>query len=79
MQQQDIIERNIKLMQLSETDINLTVKLRMIDQLEGPISKCNKMKFLSMLLEDKMSGAIKNVDMWLRDVTQKLDNFALQV
>jgi hypothetical protein len=37
------------------------------------------MKFLSMLLEDKMSGAIKNVDMWLRDVTQKLDNFALQV
>jgi 5'-3' exonuclease len=79
MQQQDIIERNIKLMQLSETDINLTVKLRIIDQLEGPISKCNKMKFLSMLLEDKMSGAIKNVDMWLRDVTQKLDNFALQV
>jgi 5'-3' exonuclease len=79
LQQQDIVERNIKLMQLSETDINLTVKLRIIDQLETPLSKCNKMKFLSMLLEDKMSGAIKNVDMWLRDITQKLDKFALQV
>ncbi len=78
LQQQDIIERNIQLMQLSKTDINLTIKLRVIDQLETPMAKCNRMKFLAMLMEDKMSGAIKNVDMWLRDTTQKLDNFALQ-
>ena len=29
-------------------------------------------------MEDKMTGAIKNPDMWLREVFQKLDGFALQ-
>ena len=49
-----------------------------IDKLGEIVNRTSKVKFYSMLAEDKMTTAIKNVDMWLRDVTQKLDNFALQ-
>ena len=74
----DLIDRNIQLMQLSESNINLTIKMRIIESLEDSIERCNKIAFHRMLIRDKMTAAIKNPDMWLRDVTQKLDKFALQ-
>ena len=45
--------------------------------MENPVSKLGKIKFHTMLVEDKMTSAIKNVDMWLREITQKLDRFTL--
>ena len=75
---EDLINRNVQLMQLSESNINMTVKMRIIDALEQPVPRCNKIHFHTMLMEDKMTGAIKNPDMWLREVFQKLDGFALQ-
>ena len=65
-------------MQLSESNINLTIKMRIIESLEDSIERCNKIAFHRMLIRDKMTTAIKNPDMWLREVTQKLDKFALQ-
>ena len=76
--QEDIIRRNIQLMQLSDSNISSHSKLSIIDKLGEKVNKTSKIKFYSMLTEDKMTTAIKNVDMWLRDVTQKLDIFALQ-
>ena len=75
---QDIVNRNVQLMQLSESNINLTIKMRIIDSLEDSIERCNRMAFHRMLMRDKMTAAIKNPEMWLRDTTQKLDNFVLQ-
>lgn len=77
LEAEQLIERNIQLMQLSESNINTTVKLRIIDTLEQEIPRCNKIAIHKMILEDKMSGAIKNPDTWLREVFQKLDGFAL--
>ena len=76
--QEDIIKRNIQLMQLSESNISSHAKLSIIDKLGQSVGRTSKVKFYSMLTEDKMTTAIRNVDMWLRDVTQKLDTFALQ-
>ena len=78
LEAEELIESNIQLMQLSESNINTTVKLRIIDTLEQEIPRCNKIAIHKMILEDKMSGAIKNPDTWLREVFQKLDGFALQ-
>lgn len=78
IEQESVIRRNIQLMQLSDSNISSHSKLSIINQLGTSANKTSKIKFYSMLAEDKMTTAIKNVDMWLRDVTQKLDMFVLQ-
>ena len=52
--------------------------MKIIDMMEQPIPRLAKIKFHTMLIEDKMTSAIKNVEMWLREVTTKLDQHALQ-
>jgi len=74
----EIVDRNLQLMQLSDSGINLTIKMRILESMDNNVPKCNKIGFHKMLIEDRMTGAIRNADMWLRDVTQKLDRFALQ-
>lgn len=66
------------IIQLSESNINMSNKMKIIGLMETPSNKLGKMKFHTMLIEDGMTNAIKNADMWLRDVTQKLDEFILQ-
>lgn len=78
IQQQEIIERNIQLMQLSEFNINTSAKLNLISKLNEGVTKTQKVQLYKMLAEDKMTTAIKNFDVWIRDVTNKLDLFALQ-
>ena len=75
---EDILKRNIQLMQLSESNLNLSIKMRVMELVDQPITKTAKLQFHKMLIEDSMTTAIKNVDMWLKDVTTKLDMFALQ-
>jgi DNA polymerase-1 len=67
-----------KIMQLSESGIPGHTKLKIIDQLGNKVGRLAKMKFHQMLFEDGMANAIKNVELWVREVTQKLDQFALQ-
>lgn len=76
--QEDIIRRNLQIMQLSESNMSNAVKLRIIDKLGENVNKTAKIKFYTMLTEDKMTSSIKNMDVWLRDVTTKLDIFSLQ-
>lgn len=66
------------IIQLSESNINMSNKMKIISLMETPSPKLGKMKFHTMLIEDGMTNAIKNADMWLREVTQKLDEFILQ-
>lgn len=67
-----------QLMQLSESGIPTRTRLRIIESLEASTGKLAKLKFHQMLFEDGMSNAIRNTEMWLKEVTQKLDNFILQ-
>ena len=67
-----------QIMQLSESGIPGHARLKIITQLEKKVDRLAKIKFHQMLFEDGMTNAIKNVEMWVREVTQKLDQFALQ-
>lgn len=74
----DIIERNLQLVQLSESNMSVTNKLKTQHLLSQPIPRFAKPTFHKMLIEDKMTTSIKNVDFWLREVVQKLDMYALK-
>lgn len=74
----ELIERNMQLVQLSESNMSVTNKLKTQHLLEQPITRFVKPTFHKMLIEDKMTTAIKNVDFWLREVVQKLDMYALK-
>lgn len=67
-----------EVVQLAESNINLSNKMKVIEMVEQPITKLAKIKFHSMLIEDRMTTAIKNVEMWLREITHKLDGHALE-
>jgi 5'-3' exonuclease len=67
-----------QIMQLSESGIPGHTKLRIIDNLQTKVDKLAKMKFHTMMIEDGMTNAIRNVEMWLKEITQKLDQFTLQ-
>jgi len=67
-----------EIIQLGVSNINMSNKMKIIDMMEQPIPRLAKIKFHTMLIEDKMTSAIKNVEMWLREVTTKLDQHALQ-
>lgn len=75
-------ESNVRLylevIQLGVSNISMSNKMKIIDMMEQPIPQLAKMKFYAMLTEDRMTNAIKNVEMWLREVTQKLNNHALE-
>tara|TARA_R110000765_G_scaffold74312_1_gene145606 strand:+ start:2839 stop:3882 length:1044 start_codon:yes stop_codon:yes gene_type:complete len=77
-----IVEENVeniklyhKIMQLDETLLNSTTQLRIHDHMDEPCSKLAKMTFHRLLIEDGMTNAIRNPEMWLRDVTTKLNQF----
>jgi DNA polymerase-1 len=74
----EILERNLRLVQLSDSNMSVTNKLKTQHLLEQPIPRFAKPVFHKMLIEDKMTTAIKNVDFWLREVVQKLDMYALK-
>lgn len=74
----ELLERNIQLVQLSDSNMSVTNKLKTQHLLEQPITRFIKPTFHKMLIEDKMTTAIKNVDFWLKEVVQKLDMYALK-
>tara|TARA_R110000803_G_scaffold30564_2_gene68861 strand:+ start:3211 stop:4251 length:1041 start_codon:yes stop_codon:yes gene_type:complete len=66
-----------KIMQLHEsTLISTSTKQRAVNLAQEPNKKLAKMAFHQMLLQDGMTGSMRNVEMWLRDVCTKLDQFA---
>lgn len=74
-------EKDIRLfhqiMQLSESGIPTSTRLRIITTLESSVPKLAKIKFHQMIFEDGMTNAIRNIEVWIREVTQKLDQYTL--
>ena len=63
-------------MQLQEVDISGSAKLKTNNIINGKIQELVKMKFQKMFIEDRMFGALPNMDSWLMTVWSKLNRFA---
>jgi len=71
----ELLELNYSLMQLRDSNMSMQNKMKIIDTLQRPMEKTAKLKFYTMINEDKMINAIKGVNVWLSEITQKLDKF----
>ena len=71
------VETYYKIVQLSESMISHSTRFKVLDMLNNSSNKLSKVKFYTMLNEDGMINVIRNVDLWIREVTQKLDRFNL--
>ena len=72
----DVIELNYKLMQLSDVDISVSTKTKIIERVNEPINRLVKYKFQKMFLEDKLYTALPNVDSWLLTNFNQLNHYA---
>ena len=69
----ELLVRNYMLMQLSNVDISGRAREKIINLVEGDLSRLVKYKIHRMFLEDKVNQAIRNPDVWLQDTFNKLD------
>lgn len=72
----NILKRNYDLMQLKDVDISRNSKIIVSNQIKQPINRLLKYKFLKLIIEDKLNIAIKNPDVWIKQVFLQLDGFA---
>lgn len=72
------VEKYFNITQLSESMISGQIRLKIVEMMNAPTHRLSKVKFHTMLIENGMTTTIKNVEMWIREITQKLDRFALQ-
>ena len=72
----DTIHLNHKLMQLEEVDISGGAKLKINNIVNGKIPELSKPNFQKMFIEDRMFGALPNMDSWLMQIWTKLNRFA---
>jgi len=73
---EDLLRLNYDLMQLGDVDIHGIAKTTIMEVARGPISRLKKIKFMTMVLEDKINSSIRNPDLWLRQVFTTLDAMA---
>ena len=72
----EIIERNYKLMQLSDVNISASTKTKIIKRVNEPINRLIKYKFQTMFMEDKLYTSLPNVTSWLATNFNQLNNYA---
>lgn len=61
-----ILDRNYRLMQLNDTDISLDSKLRIQSLIEQPINPINKVNLRQLISEDYLHKHLRNFDEWLQ-------------
>ncbi len=67
---------NYKLMQLNNVDISGSAKLKINRTVNGKIPELAKANFQKMFIEDRMYGALPDIDSWMRVSWTKLNRFA---
>ena len=67
------LELNYKLMQLHDVDISGKSKEIIRNVITGELTRLNKTNFKLLLMEDRMTNGIKNLDFWIREVFTTLD------
>ena len=78
IEHEPIINRNIQLSSLNDSDMALsgTLKLDIFNQFQQIPEKTKQLKFFKLLVNDKMELAIKNVYVWIKEVFDPLNKFA---
>jgi len=74
--QRDKMHLNHTLMQLQEVDISGGAKLKINRVVNGKIQELVKSKFQTMFIEDRMFGALPNLDSWIMLNWTNLNRFA---
>ena len=64
------------LMQLEDVDISGNAKLKINKIVNGEIPELSKPNFQKMFIEDRMFGALPNMDSWIMQTWTKLNRFA---
>jgi 5'-3' exonuclease len=72
----DIVERNVKLMQLGNVDISASTKSKVLERVRQPIPVMNKFEIMKMVFQDKLWAGIPNMELWLRTHWSTIDRFA---
>ena len=72
----DLLELNYELMQLKEVNISGYAKESILNIVKSKVTRLNKMKFESFVLEDNINGIFKNPALWLKDSFSILDRLA---
>lgn len=78
LESKSVIDRNHKLMQLSDVDISGQTKIKIIETLQQPVVKSNSRQFVKMLFDDGIGHEFKYPNEWIRDTFFRLDRFASQ-
>ena len=76
LEQRDTMFLNRRLMQLHEVDISGGAKLKINRVVNGKIQELIKSKFQTMFIEDRMFGALPNLDSWIMLNWTNLNRFA---
>jgi len=66
-EQRDIVERNYKLMQLSDPDISGQVKLKINDKFLENLKKFDKLDLIKAMMHYKVINSFGDVNKWLMD------------
>ena len=70
----NLVKRNYLLMQLQKVDIPKHTMRKIQNTVNGNVPQLIKYKFQTMILKDKLSTQIKNLDSWIMEFT-RLDRF----
>lgn len=73
---EDKLRLNYKLMQLDEVDISGQAKLKINRIVNGKIPELSRPVFQKQFIEDRMFGALPNLESWLMQTWSKLNRFA---
>lgn len=68
----ELLDRNFKLMQLSDSEISGNTKILISERLSAPIPKMNRIAIRKMVAEDGLQNTFKNLDMWLNTTFNSL-------
>ena len=63
-------------MQLNEVEISGTAKEKIRNIVDDSVPSLNSTKFKVMLMEDRLTNVIRNLDFWLRETFTSLDAYA---
>ena len=72
LENKNILSRNLELMQLTNSQLQPFSQLRVHEILDKPVAKLNRIKFSTLITEDRMWNNIPNYHTWLSDTFGKL-------
>lgn len=76
VENEDILKRNIELMQLNETILPPVTQLTLVQRLKQKVPRIDRFKLLKLINEDKLWDNIPNYQNWLSETFGLLDSMA---